>query len=273
MAVKDLLVLVDDDAASQRRLDYALDIAGRYDARVTVMALVPHPYVPALVGVHIPVELAQAQVRAGERAAEQALRAAEDAARGHGRSIVPVTAAGPAELLEQSFVQAARLADLCVVGQPDETSIALLAEAAFLRTGRPAIVVPAIGAKPGPVRRAVIGWNGSREAARAVHDALPFLLEAEQTIVLALDAPAEGEAASAGDLAAHLARHGVRAEVSALPSGGLSAGDAILARSVDESADLLVMGGYGHSRMRELVLGGATREILSQMSLPVLMSH
>jgi nucleotide-binding universal stress UspA family protein len=65
----------------------------------------------------------------------------------------------------------------------------------------------------------------------------------------------------------------VRAEVSALPSGGLSAGDAILARSVDESADLLIMGGYGHSRMRELVLGGATREILSQMSLPVLMSH
>ena len=272
MAVRDLLVLVDNDAASQRRLDYALDIARRFDARVTAMALVPHPYVPALVGVHIPVELAQAQVREGERAAEQALRAAEDAARSHGRSIVPMTAAGSAEVLEEGFAQAARLADLSVVGQPDESSIALLAEAAFLRTGRPAIVVPAVGAKPGPVRRAVIGWNGSREAARAVHDALPFLLEAEQTIVLAVDAPAEGEA-SAGDLAAHLARHGVRVEVSTLPSGGLSAGDAILARSVDESADLLVMGGYGHSRMRELVLGGATREILSQMSLPVLMSH
>jgi nucleotide-binding universal stress UspA family protein len=273
MALKDLLVLVDSDAASRQRLEYALDTAGRFDARVTAMALVPYPYVPAMVGVHIPPDLVQAQVREGERAAEQALRAAEDAARARGRSLLPLTAAGSIDALERSFAQAARLADLCLVGQPDEASITLLAEAAFLRTGRPAIIVPTIGAEPGPVRRAMVAWNGSREAARAVHDALPFLVEAERTIVLSIDAPAEGGAASGSDLAAHLARHGARAEVSALPGGGLAVGDAILARAVDESADLLVMGGYGHSRMRELVLGGATRQILTQMSLPVLMSH
>jgi nucleotide-binding universal stress UspA family protein len=237
------------------------------------MALIPYPYVPAMVGVHIPPDLVQAQVREGERAAEKALQMAEEVARDRGRSVARLSATGSVETLEQSFAQAAHLADLCVAGQPDETSVALLAEAAFLRTGRPAIIVPSIGAKPGPARCAMVAWNRSREAARAVHDALPFLIEAERTIVLSIDAPAAGAEASGSDLAAHLARHGVRAEVSALPSGGLTAGDAILARAADESAELLVMGGYGHSRMRELVLGGATRQILTQMSLPTLMSH
>lgn len=272
MGLKDLLVLVDSDTASRQRVDYALDIASRFDARVTAMALIPYPYVPAMVGVHIPPDLMQAQVREGERAADQALHAAEEAARSRGRPLVGLRAAGSVETLEQSFTQAAHLADLCLVGQPDEASIALLAEAAFLRTGRPAIIVPTIGAKPGPVRRAMIAWNGSREAARAAHDALPFLLEAERAIVLSVDA-SEGDEVSGSDLAAHLARHGVRAEASAAPSGELTMGEAILARAVDESADLLVMGGYGHSRMRELILGGATRQILRQMSVPTLMSH
>jgi nucleotide-binding universal stress UspA family protein len=273
MTLKDLLVLVDSDAASRQRMEYALDMAARFDARVTAMALIPHPYVPAMVGVHIPPDLVQAQVREGERVAEQALRAAEEAARAHGRPLVPLTAAGPLEQLERSFIQAAHLADICLVGQPDEASIAFLAETAFLRTGRPAIIVPATGAKPGPVRRAMIGWNGSREATRAVHDALPLLREAERTIVLSVDMPADGETASGSDLAAHLARHGVRAEAASLPGGGLGAGNAILARAADESIDLLVMGGYGRSRMRELVLGGATRQVLAQISLPTLMSH
>ncbi|MGD9511361.1 MAG: universal stress protein [Geminicoccaceae bacterium] len=273
MAVKDLLVLVDSDTASRRRMEYALDIAARFDARVTALALIPHPYVPAMIGVHIPADLVEAQVREGERAAEHALQAAEAVASGRGRPLVPMTASGSVEVIEQSFVRAAHLADLCVVGQPDEASIAFLAETAFLRTGRPAIVVPAVGAKPGPARCTMVAWNGSREAARAVHDALPFLIEAERTIVLSIDGPAAGTEASGSDLAAHLARHGVRAEVSALPSGGLTVGDAILARAADESADLLVMGGYGRSRMRELILGGATRQILTQMTLPTLLSH
>jgi nucleotide-binding universal stress UspA family protein len=109
-----------------------------------------------------------------------------------------------------------------------------------------------------------------------VHDALPFLLAAEQTTVLIVDPQNLGGEVGdqpGAELAAHLARHGVRVEVKTVPGGGLAAGDAILAQAADESADLLVMGGYGHSRLRELVLGGATRQLLAQMTLPVLLSH
>ena len=145
-------------------------------------------------------------------------------------------------------------------------------ESAFLTTGRPALIVPYIGAPPGPVRRAVVAWNASREAARAAHDALPFLVEAEHTTVLAIDPErsryhAGGRAHGASRTPRGAGRDG------SLPSGGLTIGDAILAYAADDGADLLVMGGYGHSRMREIVLGGATRQVLAQMPLPVLMSH
>ena len=178
------------------------------------------------------------------------------------------------------FARMARQTDLCVVGQPSEETpepeAGQLAEAAFMDSGRPALVVPYIGAAPEPMRRILVAWNGSREAARAVHDALPFLLAAERTTVLIVDPQNLGGEIGeqpGADLAAHLARHGVRVEVKTIPGGGLSAGDAILAQAADDSADLLVMGGYGHSRLRELVLGGATRHLLAQMTLPVLLSH
>jgi nucleotide-binding universal stress UspA family protein len=126
-------------------------------------------------------------------------------------------------------------------------------------SGRPALVVPlsaqlpslcVASSSPGTAR-------AKREAARAVHDALPFLIAAERTTVLIVDLQAQGSEAGeqpGADLAAHLARHDVRVEVKTIPSGGLVAGDAILAQAADESAALLVMGGYGHSRLREMVL-------------------
>jgi nucleotide-binding universal stress UspA family protein len=170
----------------------------------------------------------------------------------------------------------ARHTDLCVVGQPSEETpepeAGRLVEAAFMDSGRPALVVPYIGAAPEPSRRILVAWNGSREAARAVHDALPFLLAPERTTVLIVDPQAQGSEVGEPP-GADLARHGVRVEVKSVPGGGLVAGDAILAQAADEGADLLVMGGYGHSRLREMVLGGATRHLLVQMTLPVLLSH
>ena len=280
MPIKDLLVSVDRTAPSRQRLEFALAVAQRFSARVTALALVPEPYLPTPEGVHIPLELVRQQLEEAEREADTILAAAQEAA---GKRAVPLATSritAPVAQMATLFARMARQTDLCVVGQPSEETpvpeAGRLAEAAFMDSGRPALVVPYIGAAPEPLRRILVAWNGSREAARAVHDALPFLLAAERTTVLIVDPQAQGSEVGeqpGADLAAHLARHGVRVEVKTIPSGGLAAGDAILAQAADESADLLVMGGYGHSRLREMVLGGATRHLLAQMTLPVLLSH
>jgi nucleotide-binding universal stress UspA family protein len=109
-----------------------------------------------------------------------------------------------------------------------------------------------------------------------MHDALPLLKEAEQVSLIVVEEVGKKRPATetpVENAAAQLARHGIKAEISHLPSGDLDVGNAILSRAADLGVDLLVMGGYGHSRMRELVLGGATRGILQTMTVPVFMSH
>ena len=280
MAIKDLLVLVDRSPASGRRLEWALAVAARFSARVTALALVAEPYLPALVGVHIPVELLREQAAEAERNADAVLAAASQAAQRLDISISIMRVTAAIDRLPSLLARAARHADLCVVGQPNEDDVefdtARLAEAAFMDSGRPALLVPYIGAASTTFQRVLVAWNGSREAARAVHDALPFLVLSEQTTVLMVDPTGQGGLPGGEpgtDIATHLARHGVRVEVKTTPSAGMTVGDVILSQAADEDADLLVMGGYGHSRMRELVLGGATRQLLAQMTLPVLLSH
>jgi len=278
--LKDLLVLVDRGAPSRQRLEFAFAVAQRFTAHVTALALVPEPFLPTPVGVYIPAELVRRQLEEAEREADLMLAAAQEAA---GKRAVPLATGritAPVAELPMKFARMARHADLCVVGQPGDEAGDVepwqLAEAAFMDSGRPALIVPFIGAGPDPPRRILVAWNGSREAARAVHDALPFLQSAEQTTVLIVDPQNLGSQVGdqpGADLAAHLARHGVWIEVKAVSGGGLAAGDAILAQAADDSADLLVMGGYGHSRLREFVFGGATRQLLAQMTLPVLLSH
>jgi nucleotide-binding universal stress UspA family protein len=125
-------------------------------------------------------------------------------------------------------------------------------------------------------KRVLVGWNAGREAARAVQDALPLLMAAESVTVLTVNPEiglgGHGEEPGA-DIALHLARHGVRVTVEHMTAPEISAGDVILNRAFELSADLLVIGAYGHSRLREMVLGGVTRSLLQQMTVPVLMSH
>ncbi len=118
----------------------------------------------------------------------------------------------------------------------------------------------------------LVAWNGTREAARATHDALPFLTQADKVVVLGVSASGEDHIPGA-DLSTHLARHGVSVEIHNREANDVSVGDAILNAASDYGADLLVIGAYGHSRLRELVLGGVTRHLLRHMTIPVLMSH
>ncbi len=122
----------------------------------------------------------------------------------------------------------------------------------------------------------MVAWDASREAARAVSDALPILERASSVAVVSVNPRSRdfghGDVPGA-DIALHLARHGVKVDVQRIETRDLDVGNALLSHVASESADLLVMGGYGHSRLREMVLGGATRTILGEMTVPVLMSH
>jgi nucleotide-binding universal stress UspA family protein len=137
-------------------------------------------------------------------------------------------------------------------------------------------VVPYIGGSDIIGRRALVAWNASREAARALNDAIPLLEDAENVTVLSVNPKrgirGEGDLPAA-DIALHLARHGMKAEASYVVAEDIGVGDALLSRAADLGSDLIVMGGYGHSRLREIVLGGATRTVLRHMTVPVLLSH
>lgn len=175
----------------------------------------------------------------------------------------------------------ARYADLVVAGQamPAESANPNtppdLAETVALASGRLTLVVPHIPLTRPPGKVVMLCWNASREAARAATDALPFLKAAEKVIVLVVDpSGSPGHGAEPGaDIATWLARHGVKATVQRDTAADGDVGATILSRAADHDVDLIVMGLYGHSRVREFVLGGASRTLLASMTVPVLMAH
>jgi nucleotide-binding universal stress UspA family protein len=153
---------------------------------------------------------------------------------------------------------------------PDE----LLMEAALFESGRPMLVVPYIQKAPLNLDRVICCWDGSRTAARAIGDAMPFLTRAKAVDLVIVGKGKMNEKELTGaDMGAHLARHGMKVEVKNIPAADIDVANVVLSYAADCGAELIVMGGFGHSRLREYILGGATRGILSSMTVPVLMSH
>ena len=281
MSYKDLLVGLDSDASAHERIEIAAALAERFAAHLVGLYPLPMPEAPRHFGYYDPALLNPffEELRARARdAADKTREVFEHIASLHGvsaewREIPEGADADPAVH--------ARYADLAILGQLDPDSgepdmIRPRPEQVTLASGRPILVVPYAGNFPNLGRRVVIGWNASREAARAVNDAMPLLTAAEIVSILTID-PREGPRAHGelpgADISLHLARHGVKAEIERTVSADLPVGEALLSRAADLGADLLVMGAYGHSRARELLLGGATRSLLRSMTLPVLMSH
>jgi nucleotide-binding universal stress UspA family protein len=180
-----------------------------------------------------------------------------------------------------TVLREAREAGLVVAGQYDagnsEGPVARqLLESLLLESGRPTLVVPCAGEFPTVGTRVIVAWNGSREAARALHDALPLIAGAQARILCAQTAAKEAraDATPVSHAARVLERHGVAVEIEHGPGGAdLTIGELVLSRAADFDADLIVMGAYGHGRMRELVLGGVTRTLLASMTVPVLFSR
>lgn len=178
-----------------------------------------------------------------------------------------------------SALASARSADLVVVRQPDRAAHENMAsdvEALLFEGGRPVMFLPSDGALASPIRRVLIAWDGSREAARAAHDALPLLKAAESVEIVVvdpdklpdIDAPLAGS-----DIASCLSRHGVHANVTTTSKGTGSTAEAIAAQVKANNADLVVMGAYTHQRLREWLFGGVTRAFLEKSPVAVLMSR
>jgi nucleotide-binding universal stress UspA family protein len=174
------------------------------------------------------------------------------------------------------FGRIARRFDLSVVRQaePGKNNAApLIIEAALFQTGRPVPIVPYIQKGGIKLDRVMVCWDGSRSAARATGDATPFLERAKAAEIVMVAEHGQSNEVPGADIAQHLARHGIPVEVKQIVAPDAKAADVILSHAADASADILVMGGFGHSRLREFVLGGVTRSILDSMTVPTLMSH
>jgi nucleotide-binding universal stress UspA family protein len=271
-----VLVHVGLDRVNRHRLDFAVAFAERFGSAVTGAYLMPQ-LIPSAVAIgDVMPELIIEQEKLAQVDAEKAKSAFLDRMKPMGAKVDWYGLREPGVSKVRNL---ARYADIAIVGQVDpeapEAAIVLRPEELVLGSGRPVIVVPYIGWQREFGRRVVIAWNGEREAARAVGDALPLLREAESIWVVSIDAEEEvdGRPGPAAALVRHLADHGIKAEPEVLRTEDISAADLLLSRVADFGADALVMGCFGHSRLREFVLGGVTRDILRHMTVPVLMSH
>jgi nucleotide-binding universal stress UspA family protein len=276
MGLKDLLVHVDTDAACDSRLDVAVGLAAKHAAHLTGLHVMAWPQLPGYVEVELPRTFLDEQHRHLEDRARQAEERFHERARRRG--IPGEWRVDSGNLIGRAKLHA-RYADVTVVAQGLDLvdaphDLAFLPEELALGVGRPVLVVPRYGTFERVGEHVLIAWNGTREATRAVHDALPLLKLATKVTVLSIDPEHGTEPRVPGaDIALHLARHGIAAEAASTPGLDIGVGDLLLSRAADLGADLIVMGAYGHSRVREMVLGGATRHILQHMTVPVLMSH
>jgi len=298
MSLKDILVVFDPLHSPEPRLQVAAALAARHGAHLTGLCVIP-PVLPTEAGLPWSGAIAEAQAvqRVRENLMGASLAAAARIEEGFRaaaeNSAVASEWRAPAGPPLETVPVHARYADLVILGQidPRHRSDAAfgLAEATLFGSGRPVLIVPYAGTFATVGRNVLVAWNATRESARAVNDALPLLEGADKVTVLAIN-PGHGGSElrpaarpvhgvgddgnwPAADIAHHLARHGVKAEAAYTISDEIDIGNTILSRAADFGVDSIVMGAYGHSRLREFVMGGATRTLLETMTVPVLLSH
>ncbi|WP_374298743.1 universal stress protein [Ferrovibrio sp.] len=271
---RDIAVHIGVDAGNElpAQLAYATALAAGCGAHLA--GLFNRPALP-LVRHYMPPEVIAHHKAECERAAVRARQLFDAAVQAQG--VLAEWYDMPGSALETVLMQA-RASDLLLLSgvvPGDKTARSYdretLADEVVLALGRPVLLLPG-EPKPGMPKNVLIGWNGSREASRAVHDALPLLLQATKVTILCVD-PGRKHGLPGAELARHLARQGVVADLLIRDGHDRDAGMMLQQTAWDTKADMVVMGAYGHGRLRETVLGGATAHMLAEASLPVLFSH
>lgn len=273
MPIKTILLHMSNDERHGARLDVAVSLAKRFDAYVDVLYIATPVHMPAAVTgrgasyayIAEATAIAHEKAEAIEHEVRQALKDCSyswEVVEGDHEELL-ATRATYSDLAVITQSHPAHVEDRVLLHVPDRLP---------LDAPCPALVLPYDGTPAGFGRHVVVAWKNTREAGRALRDALPFLQAAEKVTVLTIDPPGH-KGDSGRDPMIFLERHGVRSQHKSEVHRGGDIGETILARAEEMGADLLVMGAYGHSRLREMVLGGATRTILQHMKVPVLMSH
>lgn len=276
MAIKDIFTIVDLYDPATPAATVALDIAGRTGAHVTGLALAMEPLAPGFLASPIPADYIVG-------AMEEAQRQATDAA---GKFAGLATAAGVSAEARTATVLAgatapvvgqAHLSDLVVIGQEDpdrpEPMRQAVTEAVLFDASVPLMIVPHGWRRGLGFERAVIAWDGSSTAARAVHAALPLLEMVQSVEVTIVGAPRYEQGEPGVDVATYLSRHGLKVTINTVNRDTGDVAGTLNAHVREIAADFLVMGAYGHSRLREFIVGGATRDMLDSMIVPTVMSH
>ena len=257
--------------------DYAVSMGETFGAHVLGVAVSYEPVIPGTVMGGIPPEIIESQRTESNKKARAAIARFEQAAKRAGISMETRTISTSISGAADQIGHIGRRFDLIVVGQPgrkDSLPDEVIDEGVLFESGRPVIFVPFIQKGGVKLDRIMVCWDGSRAAARAIADAIPLLKKAKQVeVVIISDKPNKKDEVPGADLGQHLARHGLKVDVKRITSPDIDVPSTILSHAADSSADMIVMGGYGHSRLREFVLGGATRGLLESMTVPVLMSH
>ena len=275
--VKDIVVNLSVAEGGDYAGEYAVSVASALGAHIAGIAFLYDPIVPVSGSGYIPAEVIETQQADNEAAAKAAIDRFNAVTTRAGVSAEAITLGASFAGASDQFGRIARRFDLSVVGQaePDKTAVEeMIAESALFESGRPVIVVPYIQKTPLKLDRVMVCWDGSRPAARAIGDAMP-LLERSGSVELVIVTNERGkqDEIAGADMGQHLARHGLKVNVNRIPGGDIDVADALLSHAADEAIDFIVMGGYGHSRLREFVLGGVTHSILRSMTVPALMAH
>ena len=277
MAITNIITHVDSSRACEQRFRAALKLAQTHHAELSTLYTIPAYSIPVYAEARIGSDiLEQAKVAMWDTAKEVQAKY-ESISREAGQSIQCfITEGAPASILSQY----ARYTDLLVLGQgepedPEDTSTGL-ADHVVLECGTPCLVIPYIGPQQTLGKRILVSWNAGRECARAVKDAIPLLQQADHVELISIN-PLRGDIDEGSvpglDICRYLAQHEVEAKTVRVDSDEIDTGDILLSHVTDLAADLIVMGAYGHSRLREVVLGGVTRHVMKHMTVPVFISH
>ena len=288
MSIKRILCPLYGSASDAASLTMGLSLAKRFHAQADILFVRPNPTdaLPYLgEGISGPVveDIIETARKAADSAEDQCRKEAEEAARAAGVEITDEVRADAATARMRIksgravdvIAGESRLADLVIVadaGARDQASGPNALETCMLAEGRPVLLAPQQA--PADVGASVvIGWDESGEAANAITAAMPFLVSAEKVTIVCVDEDGVSDAPGARALQEYLALHTVTAKIHLVPEDNRNTGEVLLAEATNLQGDLLVMGGYSHSRLRELVLGGVTRHIRSHATIPVLMAH